>query len=129
MTQADLDEYGVEGEPVEGVVPLQEFLDNGGYQLERKDGDHFMNIFHKAFIDDPVANPVETTSGKYEIYSQSLKDYYDLACFNDIDALPKYKACPEGYERAKEEGEYLLPADHGPCHPPLAQFVRQRQAA
>ena len=106
VTQADLDEYGVEGEPVEGVVPLQEFLDNGGYQLERKDGDHFMNIFHKAFIDDPVANPVETTSGKYEIYSQSLKDYYDLACFNDIDALPKYKACPEGYERAKEEGEY-----------------------
>ena len=84
----------------------EEFLDNGGYQLERKDGDHFMNIFHKAFIDDPVANPVETTSGKYEIYSQSLKDYYDLACFNDIDALPKYKACPEGYERAKEEGEY-----------------------
>ena len=106
VTQADLDEYGVEGEPVEGVVPLQEFLDNGGYQLERKDGDHFMNIFHKAFIDDPVANPVETPSGKYEIYSQSLKDYYDLACFNDIDALPKYKACPEGYERAKEEGEY-----------------------
>ena len=67
ITQADLDEYGVEGEAHEGIVSLEEFLKNGGYQLERKDGDHFMNIFDKPFVDDPEANPVKTTSGKYEV--------------------------------------------------------------
>ena len=107
VTQDDLDAWGMEGEPVEGgLIGLDEFVKGGGYQLERHDGDHFMNIFHKAFIDDPVANPVGTASGKYEIYCQSLKDYYDFACFNDIDALPKYKPMPEGYEQAAQEDEY-----------------------
>ena len=107
VTQDDLDAWGMEGEPVEGgLIGLNDFVQGGGYQLERHDGDHFMNIFHKAFIDDPVANPVDTASGKYEIYCQSLKDYYDFACFNDIDALPKYKPMPEGYEQAVQEDEY-----------------------
>ena len=107
VTQDDLDAWGMEGEPVEGgLISLDEFVKGGGYQLERHDGDHFMNIFHKAFIDDPVANPVGTASGKYEIYCQSLKDYYDFACFNDIDALPKYKPMPEGYEQAAQEADY-----------------------
>ena len=107
VTQDDLDAWGMEGEPVEGgLIGLDEFVKDGGYQLERHDGDHFMNIFHKAFIDDPVANPVGTASGKYEIYCQSLKDYYDFACFNDIDALPKYKPMPEGYEQAAQEADY-----------------------
>lgn len=113
VTQEDLETHGIEGEPIEGIVPLQEFLDNGGYQLERSDGDHFQNIFHKSFIDDPEANPVETTSGKYEIYSQSLKDYYDRACFNDIDAIPKYKPSPEGAEEAQAAGnKYQLITMH-----------------
>ncbi len=106
VTQKDLDEYGVEGEPVEGIIDFADFVAQGGYQVQRKDGDHFMNIFDKKFIDDPAANPVKTTSGKYEIYSQALKDYYDLCCFNDIDALPKYKAAPDGYEQAKTEADF-----------------------
>ncbi|MBR2835674.1 MAG: molybdopterin-dependent oxidoreductase [Coriobacteriales bacterium] len=106
ITQEDLDAEGVTGEPHDGLVPFAEFKANGGYQIERKDGDHFINIFHKAFIDDPEANPVNTASGKYEIYCQSLKDYYEWCCFNDIDALPKYKAAPQGAEQAREEAEY-----------------------
>ena len=106
ITQEQIDAYGVEGEPTEGLIPLDDFIAQGGYQLPREDGDHFMNIFHQGFIADPVANPVETTSGKYEIYCQSLKDYYDRACFNDIDALPKYKPSPEGAEEARAGGEY-----------------------
>jgi anaerobic dimethyl sulfoxide reductase subunit A len=106
ITKADMDKHGVTGEPVEGIIDFEEFLTNGGYQVERKDGDHFMNIFHKAFIDDPAANALKTTSGKYEIYSQGLKDYYDLCCFNDIEALPKYKASPEGHEQQVTESEF-----------------------
>lgn len=107
VSQEVLDEWGVTGEPVEGgIVDFDEFLANGGYQLPRQDGDHFMNIFDKAFRDDPEANPVPTKSGKYEIYCQSLKDNYDANCFNDIDALPKYKPMPEGAEQAATEDEY-----------------------
>lgn len=113
VTKEDFDAHGLPGEPVEGVIPFKEFIENGGYQLERTDGDHFMNIFDKPFIDDPVANPVLTASGKYEIYSQRLKDYYDVACFNDIDALPKYKAGVQGYEDAgKSEYKYQFITMH-----------------
>jgi anaerobic dimethyl sulfoxide reductase subunit A len=106
VTQADLDALGVTGEPVEGRIPLKEIMDTGAYQVERKDGDNLMNCFDKAFAEDPEANPVGTASGKYEIYCQTLKDYYDFACFNDIDALPKYKAAPLGYEQTKTDPEF-----------------------
>jgi anaerobic dimethyl sulfoxide reductase subunit A len=106
ITQADLDEYAVTGEPQEGRISIKELIRKGAYQVERKDGDNLMNCYDKAFADDPQANPVKTTSGKYEIYCQQLKDYYDFACFNDIDALPKYKAAPEGYEQSLVDFEY-----------------------
>jgi anaerobic dimethyl sulfoxide reductase subunit A len=65
-----------------------------------------MNCFHKAFVEDPEANPIDTPSGKYEIYCQKLKDYYDLACFNDIDALPKYKPSRDGAEQRDADETY-----------------------
>lgn len=106
ITEDDLKTLDVAGEPQQGRIPIQEFLANGIYHFERKEDDAYMNVYDKAFIEDPIANPIKTTSGKYEIYCQSLKDYYDLACFNDIDALPKYKASPDGYEQAKADPEY-----------------------
>jgi anaerobic dimethyl sulfoxide reductase subunit A len=90
ITQADLEQWGVDGTPQEGLIPLGEFLENG-YQVERHEDDNLMVVFDKEFVNDPEANPVGTPSGKYEIYCQSLKDHYDFASFNDIDALPKYK--------------------------------------
>ena len=106
ITQDDLDKLGVEGTLQEGRVPVLEFLEKGAYQVERAEGDVFMNCFGKAFREDPEANPVATASGKYEIYCQSLKDYYDFIGFSDIDALPKYKPAFDGYEQAKEDGAY-----------------------
>ncbi len=106
VTQADLDFYEVEGTIQEGKVPIQDFLKTGYYQIERKDGDRWTWTHDMAFREDPVANPVKTKSGKYEIYCQSLKDYYELACFHDIDALPKYKPSPDGYEDTLQDPEY-----------------------
>jgi anaerobic dimethyl sulfoxide reductase subunit A len=97
ITQDDLEKWNVEGAPQEGLVSLEEFLVNA-YQVVRHEDDNLMNIYDKAFAEDPEANPVETTSGKYEIYCQSLKDQYDFSCFNDIDALPKYKPDNESLE-------------------------------
>jgi anaerobic dimethyl sulfoxide reductase subunit A len=106
ITQEDLDFYEVEGTVQEGRLPIREFLETGYYQVERKDGDRFTFTYDQAFREDPEANPVKTKSGKYEIYCQSLKDYYELACFHDIDALPKYKASVDGYEQTLTDPEF-----------------------
>ncbi|MEG2533910.1 MAG: molybdopterin-dependent oxidoreductase, partial [Gordonibacter sp.] len=108
IAQSDLDLYQVEGAPQEGRIPLQEFLDKGTYYVERKDGDALMNCFGKAFREDPENNPVETTSGKYEIYCQALEDYYKFIGLSDIDALPKYKSAYDGYEQTRSDGAYPL---------------------
>jgi anaerobic dimethyl sulfoxide reductase subunit A len=108
ITQADLDELGIEGTPQEGRVPIMDFLKVGAYQVDRHDGDNFMYITDKAFISDPENNPLGTPSGKYEIYCQSLKDYYDTYLFHDIDALPKYKPMVDGYEQSLNEPEFNI---------------------
>jgi anaerobic dimethyl sulfoxide reductase subunit A len=72
----------------------------------RSDDDNFKQIFLKEFRKDPKAHPIDTPSGKNEIYCQSLKDFYDQACLHDIDALPKYKASVDGYEQLRKDPEY-----------------------
>ncbi len=108
VTEEDLKFYGIEGAPQEGKIPIKELIDNVIYQVERKDGDNYMNVFNKAFREDPEANPLKTPSGKNEIYCQRLKDYYDLAMLHDIDALPKYKPAVDGYEQSLTETEYVF---------------------
>jgi anaerobic dimethyl sulfoxide reductase subunit A len=106
ITDKDLENLGVEGSPQEGVISIGEFLERGSYQVERQDSDSYMNVFNKTFVEDPAGHPVGTPSGKYEICCQSLKDYYDLACFHDIDAIPKYKAAVDGYEQSTSDPTY-----------------------
>jgi anaerobic dimethyl sulfoxide reductase subunit A len=107
VTEEDLQYYGVTGEPQEGLFPIREFMDNGGiYHFQRSENDNFVNVYDQAFREDPAANPVNTPSGKYEIYCQRLKDYYDMAMFNDIDALPKYKPAIDGYEQSLTDPTY-----------------------
>ncbi len=107
ITQEDIDEWGVEGEPQEGVIGLKEFIDNGGYQVERKPGDPFGGVYGYAdFIADPEANPRQTASGKFEITSQTKADFFNGFGFVDWD----YKPYPEhitptsGYETTFKEG-------------------------
>jgi anaerobic dimethyl sulfoxide reductase subunit A len=108
-TEADFKDLGIEGaEPQQGRIPIKELVERGAYQVERQDGDNLMNIFNKAFVEDPEANPLTTTSGKYEIYCQTLKNYYDRACFNDIDALPKYKPAGNGAEERDVSSEFAF---------------------
>ncbi len=67
ITQEDIDAMGVEGQPQEGVIGLQELRERGIYQVERKFGDGYTHIAYADFIADPVANPVKSDSGKFEI--------------------------------------------------------------
>lgn len=113
ITEDDIKEMGVTGEPQEGKITLAEFKEKGIYQVERKDGDSYTNLPFKKFIDDPEANPVKTASGKFEIHCQSLSNYIDHVGFTQKDPLPKYVRITEGYEDGVENKRpYQLLTQH-----------------
>ena len=102
ITRANINEWGVEGEPQTGRVALNRFLDDGKHQVMRRQGDNYGFIAYKDFIDDPEKNPLYTVSGKFEIYCQILADVLNSHGF-DTDGhvhspLPKYRPPVYGFE-------------------------------
>ena len=65
----------------------EEFREKGIYKTEAK-----KVVAYKDFIEDPIANPLPTPSGKIEIFS---KDLYDIN-HPRIPAVPKYMPAEEG---------------------------------
>ncbi len=102
ITREDIDRYSEMAghelmlEPQEGKITLEEFEENGIYQVP--DAEKYRNYPFKAFIDDPGANPVDTPSGKFEIYSQAMSDYIEWVGFSSKSPLPIYPHITEGYE-------------------------------
>ncbi|MDR1016074.1 MAG: molybdopterin-dependent oxidoreductase [Coriobacteriales bacterium] len=113
ITQEDLDRYGVEGEPQEGIEPFEQLLDEGVYRVPREPGDAYTFIPYAEFRADPEGHPIESTkSGKLEIYCQSISDWYDMVNgyadggsgqldYVKVSPLPKYLEHPFGYTETK----------------------------
>jgi anaerobic dimethyl sulfoxide reductase subunit A len=114
VTEADMKEFGFEGEPQQGRIALKEFKEKGIYHVERKPGDNYSHIPYKAFRDDPENNPRDTPSGKLEIHCQSYADYVKACGWSEISPIAVYKPPLEGYEATfsdwdkKVKGEYPL---------------------
>lgn len=104
ITEEDIKEWGVEGTPQQGRIPLQEFIDRGIYQVPRKPGDNFGFIAYKDFIDDPENNPVSSESGKLEIYCRAIHELSKKA-YSEIAPYPKYEPKVFGYESTFEDWE------------------------
>lgn len=109
ITQEDIDEWGVNGSPQEGVIGLSEIIANGGYQYERSEGDEQSKyISYEAFVADPEANPLTSKSGKLEIYCQQR---YNLMKSFEYDNVESYKPYPTyiipvvGYEQTFENAD------------------------
>ena len=107
ITQEDIDEWGVEGTPQEGRISLKQFVEDGGYQVERHEGDGFGTIGYQSFIDDPEANPRPTASGKFEICSQAKADLLNSFGLVDWDykPYPEYITPTTGYETTFKDGD------------------------
>ncbi|WP_438313129.1 molybdopterin-dependent oxidoreductase [Sporosarcina sp. FA9] len=111
ITAADISAWGVEGKPQKGRVPLAEFIERGVYQVERRPGDNFGHIAYADFVNDPENNPVDTPSGKFEIYCETIHEESKEA-WSEISPIPKYTAKSVGYEdtfkdwESKEKGKY-----------------------
>jgi anaerobic dimethyl sulfoxide reductase subunit A len=107
VTQADIDKWGVEGKPQQGKVALEKFLKDGVFALQRSEGDAYGNIAYKDFIDDPEGHPLESASGKFEIYCQYKADVLNVMGFSPEGTFKPYAnyfAPPVGREQMFKDG-------------------------
>lgn len=88
-----------------------ELREIGVYRYQNPEG---TTIALKEFREDPEANPLETPSGKIEIYSTQLAEmaktweFPDAKPGDEISPIPKHLATWEGAEEARTNEEYPL---------------------
>lgn len=103
VTERDLSELGIEGEAQDGRIPIQEFLKTGVYQVPRHEGDGFGHVAYRLFAADPDSNPVDTPSGKFEIYCQQLPAKFKEFGLSEVAPIAHYIPARDGYEDCNEE--------------------------
>lgn len=114
ITTEDIASMGVTGEPQTGRITLQEFREKGIYAVSNVQASSLAYIAHKAYREDPAANPLNTPSGRLEIYCQDIVDFVKNSGFNEIRPIPTYNPATEGYEDTfadwdnKVKGDYPL---------------------
>lgn len=114
IAQEDIDAWGVEGEPQEGLITLGEFAEKGAYQIERRAGDGYGHIAHEEFVADPEKHPRSSESGKFEICCQWKADALNGMGYTDdvFKPYPIYHQPREGFEEtfddfaAGQKGDY-----------------------
>ncbi len=106
ITEDDIKEWGVEGKPQQGRIPLKKFIEDGIYRVDRHKGDNFGYIDKKEFREDPEANPISSATGKIEFYSQVYADMINSNGFSKekYSPLPTYRAVALGYEATFQDG-------------------------
>ncbi|NLG98440.1 MAG: molybdopterin-dependent oxidoreductase [Chloroflexi bacterium] len=112
ITAEDIAEWGVEGEPQTGRISLKEFLEKGVYQVPRKPGDAFTFIARKAYREDPEANPLNTSTGKFEIYCPDLSKAIEMYGWTTLAPIPKYAPPKEGYEDTFADWEKQIKGEY-----------------
>jgi anaerobic dimethyl sulfoxide reductase subunit A len=111
ITDDDLKTLGVQGKPQTGRISLQEFLDQGIYQVERKPGDNFGFIAGKAFRADPEKNALKTASGKLEIHCQALATKIATYGLTKIPPIAQYNRPVEGIEDTYSDWDKKIKGD------------------
>ncbi len=106
ITEDDIKEWGVEGQPQDGRIPISKYMEDGMYRVDRHIGDNFGYIDKKEFREDPEANPIGTTSGKIEFACQAWADILNSQGFSEEEysAIPKYRVPTQGYEATFVDG-------------------------
>lgn len=104
ITQDDLDAWEVEGEPQEGLISVNELLEKGIYQVERKFGDEYTHIAYADYLEDPEAHPLDSESGKFEFYCQAKADTLNTGAMSGEE----YKPYPTYHEFVGDDGYPLL---------------------
>lgn len=112
ITADDIAEMGVQGEPQTGRITLQELRNNGVFSIPRSPGDNLGFVAHQAFREDPEANPLQSVSGKLEIYCQDIADFVKNTGFTQIQPIPTYNRPIEGYEDTFSDWENRVKSEY-----------------
>jgi len=97
FTKAEIDALGVDGQPQDGYISFTDFKASGVVSVKRSASDAYYHIAGKEFVDDPVANPMPSESGLFEIYSRKLASTIkDFGWSNDVTPIPTVYYGPEG---------------------------------
>lgn len=122
ITEEDLAEVGLEGEPQQGKISYKDAIEQGVYHVPRKEGDNFGYIAFEDFVKDPQANPRPyTKSGKIELYCQEKANIINRLGFAAQPYKPyvEYRIPKDGYEQSfsdwenKEKGKHPLQVFNG----------------
>ncbi|MGI1659035.1 MAG: molybdopterin-dependent oxidoreductase [Desulfitobacterium sp.] len=114
ITDGDIAEWGVKGNPQQGRIGFKEFREQGIYRVERKPGDNFGYIAYKD-PEGPVPGATEEKllgQRKLLIYSKELETAINNMGYSKIKAIPTYIPPEDGYEKTfsnwetQEKGEY-----------------------
>lgn len=97
ITEDDIKEMGVEGSAQKGAMPYSDLRERGVYQVERHQGDNYGYIAYRDFVADPQKNPLETESGKLEIYCSALANTVNAMGYSHIEPIPTYVEVAGGY--------------------------------
>jgi anaerobic dimethyl sulfoxide reductase subunit A len=114
ITEEDLREFGLDGMPQQGRIPIKEFQEKGIYHIPRHEGDNHGYVYLSEFRDDPEKHRLRTPSGKLEIHSQGLADFVNRLGWSKIAPIPAYTPPLNGYEATFRDfenrirGEYPL---------------------
>ena len=98
FTQQDIDELGVEGQPQEGRIAFSEMRMQGVFAVPRKEGDPYGHIAYREFHDDPEGHPMNSESGKMELYCRRVNEVSRRMGFSEVPPLPTYTPPIGGYE-------------------------------
>ncbi|NMA69649.1 MAG: molybdopterin-dependent oxidoreductase [Desulfitobacterium sp.] len=112
IKEADISEWGVQGQPQKGRIPLKKLLEDGVYQVERYKGDNYGFIAYEDFRKDPEKYLANTVSGKMEIYCQTLADIVNNFGYTKIAPYPKYIPPVQGYEATFKDWENRVEGDY-----------------
>lgn len=105
ITHSDIEELGAEGQPQQGRITLPQLRATGIYQVARSAKDQYTYIHLKEFREDPKAYPLNTASGKLEIYCQEISNFVRNCGWTEISPLPRYNRAREGYEDTFDDWE------------------------
>lgn len=114
ITQEEIDEMRVEGQPQEGLITIGELKEKGLWKVKRQKGDKLTTLPFAAFYEDPEGNPLATESGKFEIYCRSAAGLVNAMGYDTISPIAKWQiADPEqGAGTQTEEYPLLLWTPH-----------------
>jgi anaerobic dimethyl sulfoxide reductase subunit A len=114
ITAEDIAAMGVEGEPQQGHITVDEFRRKGIYKVPRTPDDQYVHVQLEAFVADPEANPVATQSGKLEIYCPTLAFMVNQFGYSEIAPIGKYQeGQPDhGYHARTDEYPLILFTPH-----------------